>query len=167
MKGSIVNLFEEPQFSFGPEKSSRFGASTAPMADELDLDGLGCRLITVEPGKRAFPFHNHLGNDELFIILEGSGTFRIGKEEFRVKPGDACPAPRGGPDTAHQLINSGDTLLKYLAISTLNDPDIVEYPDSRKFAALAIKPGPSFFKAHLRFIGRKEDSIDYYDGEDR
>jgi uncharacterized cupin superfamily protein len=42
------------------------------------MAGLGAMFVTVAPGKRAFPFHNHLGNDEMFVILEGEGTFRFG-----------------------------------------------------------------------------------------
>ncbi len=166
MSGPVYNLFEAEAFQIGPPDSDRIGASMAPMADKLENFGIGCRYITVEPGKRAFPFHNHLGNDELFIILEGNGTYRFGADEYVVKPGDACPAPRGGPDTAHQLINTGTKPLKYLAISTKNDPEVVEYPDSGKFAAIAVHPGPNFFNAHLRFIGRVADSIDYFDGEE-
>ena len=162
----VFNLFDAPGFTMGPEGSKRFKASMAPAADELNLEGIGCRYLVVEPGMRAFPFHNHLGNDELFIILEGTGTFRFGDKEYPVRPGDACPAPRGGPDMAHQIVNTGDGPLRYLAISTRNDPDVIEYPDSNKFAALAVRPGPNFFRAHLRFIGRKEDSIDYFDGEE-
>ena len=121
--------------------------------------------IRVAPGKRAFPFHNHLGNDELFVILEGNGTYRFGAEDFAVKAGDVCAAPRGGPDTAHQLINTGKGDLCYLALSTKHDPDVVEYPDSGKFAAMAIAPGANFMQAHLRFVGRVEDSGDYWEGE--
>lgn len=164
--GPVFNLFEAPGLTIGPKGSKRFRASMAPAGDELKLEGIGCRYLVVEPGMRAFPFHNHLGNDELFIILEGTGTFRFGDNGFPVRPGDACPALRGGPDTAHQFVNTGDGPLSYLAISTRNDPDVMEYPDSGKFAAVAVRPGPDFFRAHLRFIGRKEDSIDCFDGEE-
>ena len=120
----------------------------------------------MEPGKRAFPAHNHLGNDELFVILAGEGTYRFGAAEYEVGPGDCCAAPRGGPESAHQLINTGSSPLEYLAISTQNDPDVVEYPDSGKFAAIAVAPGSDFMNAHLKFVGRRESAVDYYDGED-
>ena len=63
-------------------------------------------------GRRAFPFHNHLGNDKMFVFLKGTGTYRYGEAEHSVKAGAVCAAPRGGPDTPHQLINTGNEELK-------------------------------------------------------
>ncbi len=165
MEKPVASINPAGEFDIGPEGSSVFAGKIQTIGQKLGLSGLGCMHIAVQPGKRAFPFHNHLGNDEMFVILEGSGTYRYGDTEFPVSAGDVCGAPRGGPDTAHQLINDGAIPLRYLAISTQNDPDVVEYPDSGKFAALAIRPGPSFMQAHLKFIGRAGDSLDYYDGE--
>jgi len=162
----VVNIDDAQAFSNAPEGSTRFGATIAPLSQALDLSGIGAMFVTVEPGRRAFPFHNHLGNDEMFVILEGEGTYRFGEADYPVKAGDVCAAPRGGPETAHQLINTGKKPLKYLGISTRNDPDIAEYPDSGKFAALGIAPGPSFFEAHLRHVGRRADTRDYWEGED-
>lgn len=161
----VVNAFDAQAFSNQPEGSKRFGAMIAPLSGALRMPGLGAMFVTVEPGRRAFPFHNHLGNDEMFVILEGEGTYRFGADEYTVRPGDVCAAPRGGPDTAHQLINSGAKPLKYIGISTSNDPDIAEYPDSGKFAALGIAPGPSFVEAHIKHVGKREDAHDYWEGE--
>ena len=166
MSMRVLNAYEEEGFENILDGTSKFGSRIAPLGHKLGLEGLGCMVVTVQPGRRAFPFHNHLGNDEMFVILNGTGTYRYGAAEHPVKAGDVCAAPRGGPDTAHQLINTGDEELKYLGISTMRDPEVVEYPDSGKFAALAIKPGPDFMRAHLRYIGRTENSLGYYDGED-
>lgn len=166
MTTRIVSAATGKSFDFGPVGGSdTFGARLTQLGAGLNLKGLGINLTEVPPGKRAFPFHNHLANDELFIILEGEGTFRIGQEEIPVGPGDVCGAPRGGAETAHQLINTGQTTLRYYAISTKNDPEVVEYPDSGKFSVSAIWPGEDFMKAHLRHVGRREQLLDYWDGE--
>ena len=166
MSGPVVRTAALQGFPMGPEQGSdRFGATVAPVGGPLGLKGLGAMFVTVEPGKRAFPFHNHLGNDELFVILEGEGTYRYGAGEHTVRAGDVCGAQRGGPDTAHQLINTGSNTLKYIGISTSNDPDVAEYPDSGKFAAMAIAPGPDFMHAHLRVVARRQDGRDYWEGE--
>ena len=167
MGGPVLNIADAESFPAGPEGGSqRFGARISPIGRRIGLTGLGCMHVEVAPGMRAFPFHNHLGNDEMFVILEGEGTYRLGDAEHPVRAGDVCAAPRGGADTAHQLINTGDGPLRYLGISTCTDPDVVEYPDSGKFAAMAIWPGADFRHAHLRFIGRTDESRDYWEGED-
>ena len=162
----VVSIHDAEGFSNRPGDSRRFGATIAPLSSALGMTGLGAMFVTVEPGHRAFPFHNHLGNDEMFVILEGEGTYRFGAHDFPVKAGDICAAPRGGPETAHQLINSSGKPLKYIGISTQNDPDIAEYPDSGKFAALGISPGPSFSQAHIKYVGRRDDAHDYWEGEE-
>ncbi len=167
MSNPVVTLADLQGFPMTPEQpSDRFGATVSPFGEALGLSGLGAMMVTVEPGRRAFPFHNHLGLDEMFVILEGEGTYRFGVTEHRVKAGDVCAAPKGGPDKAHQLINTGTGPLRYLGISNRSDPDVVEYPDSGKFAAMAIAPGTNFFDAHLKFVGRAEESRDYWEGEE-
>ena len=167
MTNAVVSTQGMQGFPMAPEQGSeKFGATVAPVGQVIGLTGLGCMYVQVEPGKRAFPFHNHLGNDEMFVILEGEGIYRFGDAEHAVKAGDVCGAPRSGPETAHQLINTGSVTLKYLGISTSNDPDIAEYPDSGKFAALGVFPGSDFFSAHLKVTAKREDNRDYWEGED-
>ena len=120
-----------------PKGSDRFGSVITPIGPVIGTKALGCMLHVVEPGKTAFPFHCHHGNEELFVILSGSGEYRIGEARYPVSAGDICAAPAGGPETAHQLSNTGEEPLKYLGLSTKNDPDVVEYPDSGKFACAA------------------------------
>ena len=67
--------------------------------------------------RRSSPYHSFLGNDEMFAIVKGHGTYRIGNSEDSVGSGDICGPPQGGLDTAHQIINTGDVPMTYLAIS--------------------------------------------------
>ena len=103
--------------------------------------------------------------DELFIILEGEGTYRFGSERFSIKAGDVCAAPTGGPEKAHQIINTGDVALKYLGISTKADTEVVEYPDSGKFAAASRFDWSNPDAGGVRYIGRAENTLDYFEGE--
>ena len=166
MSAPVVRLSEAEGVPMTPEGGSEtFGAEVASIGRRLGLGALGAMYVSVAPGKRAFPFHNHLGNDEMFVILDGEGTYRFGDNEYPVSAGDVCGAPRGGPDTAHQLINTGTHTLRYIGVSTTQDPDIAEYPDSGKFAAIGIFPGKSFMDAHLRHVGKREDGRDYWEDE--
>ena len=65
-----------------------------------------------------------------------------------------CPC--GGPETAHQLVNTGAEPLRYLAISTQIDPEICEYPDSGKIGA---------YDGDFFHLGRQDAQVDYWDGE--
>ena len=161
----VVNVYEAEAMPFQGGDGSKFAARVAPIGEVIGSTGLGAMFVTVEPGKRAFPFHNHLGNDEMFVIFEGEGIYRFGANDYPVKAGDVCAAPRGGPGVAHQLINTGSGPLKYLGVGTMGDPDVVEYPDSGKFSLLAIAPGKDFWNAHLKVVGRADKVLDYWEGE--
>jgi uncharacterized cupin superfamily protein len=102
----------------------------------------------------------------MFVILEGTGTLRFGANTFPVRAGDVIACPAGGQDTAHQLIASDDGELRYLAISTMLQPDVGEYPDSGKFIVMSGNPpGGSKDKRLLHFVGRRESAVDYWEGE--
>lgn len=143
----------------------KFAARIAPIGEKLGAKKLGYNLTVIEAGKRAFPLHHHRVNEELFVILEGSGEVRIGKDRFPVRAGDLIACPPGGPETAHQLINTGRSELKLLAISTMESAEVVGYPDSGKIGVrVFIDPGENGNKV-LRFLTRAGESVDYWEGE--
>jgi uncharacterized cupin superfamily protein len=119
-------------------------------------------VTVVPPGKRAFPFHRHHVIDELFYILEGEGTCRIGDRTYPVRAGDLIASPAG--TEAHQLVNSSNRELRYLSFSTLGSVDIVEYPDSGKMAAAAGISNADFSTATYKALGRVQPA-GYFDGE--
>lgn len=147
----------------GETFAARFAAIAAPGG----ATGLGARLVEVPPGKRAWPFHCHHANDELFLILSGSGRLRYGGEIHAVAAGDAVVCPAGGAETAHQLEAGTDAPLRYLAVSTMREPDVLEYPDSGKVAVFSgAAPGGDKAKRRLALALRPESAVDYWDGED-
>ena len=117
------------------------------------------------PGKRAFPLHNHQVNEEMFLILEGTGELRFGKETYPVRPGDLIACPPGGTDVAHQIINTGEGEMRYLAVSTKLSPEVAEYPDSGKFGLLAELADGEGGSRLLLHVGREGECIDYWEGE--
>lgn len=149
----------EPPGGFGHKFDARMGEVGGP----LGAQKLGYNITSVPPGMRAFPFHSHRINEEMFFILEGSGQLRLGADTFAVKQGDFIANPPGGPETAHQLINTGEVELKYLAVSTRQWPEIVDYPDSKKFGVTLI--GADGETRVFRHLGRAEQMLDYWDGE--
>ena len=61
---------------------------------------LGYNITAVPPGKRAFPPHNHQINEEMFLVLEGTGE-RIGEVTYPIRPGDIVACLAGGKEMAH------------------------------------------------------------------
>jgi uncharacterized cupin superfamily protein len=140
--------------------ADRFDARLARLGPMLGLKQLGCSVVAVPPHRRAFPFHSHRMDDELFIVLEGEGQLRLGEAVYPVKTGDVIGCPSGGPETAHQLVNTGKRELRYLAISSQAPVEVCQYPDSGKLGVYADLPTGSFY-----FMGRENEPVDYWDGE--
>lgn len=161
-----VALEERPAF-FQPPASvaERFGSRTGPVGTRIGARLLGYNITAVAPGKRAFPAHNHHANEEMFYILQGTGELRIGDERYTLRPGDFIANPPGGPDSAHQIINTGKEEMRYLAVSTMITPDTVEYPDSGKIATYSRQLQPDGSLRVLRQISRAGESVPYWDGE--
>ncbi|MGQ8774745.1 cupin domain-containing protein [Serratia sp. NA_112.1] len=121
---------------------------------------LGASIDIVAPGMRSCPYHFHYAQEEMFIVLEGSGTLRVAGEQLPIKSGDVIFIPPG-PEYPHQIINTSDAPLKYLSISTREQPELVEYPDSGKFQAMALGENGE----PVRYIQRPSASLDYWQDE--
>lgn len=153
------------QYGGGP-MPAKFAGGMAPIGHRLGAQKLGYNLTVVPPGKRAFPFHSHRVNEEMFFVLEGAGEVRIGTETWPIRAGDVIGCPPGGPETAHQITNTGTATLRYLAVSTSQTPEICEYPDSGKFAVMHATGMDADGKPQgFRHVGRTADGRDYWDGE--
>ena len=121
---------------------------------------LGASFDVLAPGKRGCPYHLHHAQEEMFIILEGHGTLRVAGEMLPLKTGDVIFIPPG-PEYPHQIINTSDSPLKYYSISTMEVPEICEYPDSGKYLAEGSLGSAKSFDV----IARRGQSLDYWDGE--
>ena len=146
--------------------AERFDARMGFIGARLGAQKLGYNLTAVPPGKRAFPFHNHRVNEEMFFVLEGAGEVRIGETVYPIRAGDVIACPPGGGETAHQIVNTGTAELRYLAVSTKISPEIAEYPDSNKFGVLGeFGAGPDGKPQMFRFVGRESLAVPYWHGE--
>jgi uncharacterized cupin superfamily protein len=146
--------------------AERYDARMGSIAPRIGAQKIGCNLTAVPPGKRAFPFHNHRINEELFIVMQGTGELRFGDAVHTIRAGDVIACPAGGKEAAHQIINTGPDELRYLALSTKLYPEICEYPDSGKFGVYAEFPAGADGKPQgFRHVGRESAKVDYWDGE--
>lgn len=156
---NVADLELQPrpaQFKATGPAAQRFDARMAPVARQLGAKKLGYSVTAIPPGKRAFPYHCHHGQEEMFYVIAGSGEVRIGGERHPIRAGDIIACPPGGRETAHQIVNTGKEELKYLGVSTMEWPEVCEYPDSGKVGVLG---------DDLRHLYREEREPGYWDGE--
>jgi len=116
---------------------------------------LGAGYDELPAGKRSCPYHFHHAEEELFVILEGEGSLRVAGEMVPVKAGDVVFIPPG-PEYPHQFINTSNATMRYLSISTQEQVEICEYPDSGKYGA---------FAKGFRASQRTDGNLEYWDGE--
>jgi uncharacterized cupin superfamily protein len=119
----------------------------------------GLRLFEVPPGKLHNPPHCHSAEEEIFVVLDGTGTLELwhrtdddGPEAHPVRRGSVVARP-GGTGVAHAF-RAGDDGLSFLAYGTRDPRDITYYPRSGKVSLRGVG-----------VIGRL-DVLDYWDGED-
>lgn len=158
----IVNLSELPLNEV--KAGSRFYVGVHDIDRALGLTHLGAMLHVVPAGKTAWPYHRHHGKDELFLILSGTGEYRVGERRLPIKAGDCIGAPAGGE--AHQIINSSKGELRYIAFANHAQADVMEYPDSGKIAVVASRGFDYSAGTVLDIQGRLTPIADYWDGED-
>ena len=156
MKKPIMNI-DEVIFE-DVEENGLYTSSRGQIGAHIGAQKLGYNLTVLPPGKAQCPFHNHRGEEEMVLILDGTGELRFGAERHPLRAHDVVAFPTGGPEVAHQIINTGDTPLRYLALSTRAEIDVCEYPDSQKVLVVADED--------LRMVVRAEATVDYYDRED-
>ena len=165
---NIADIELQPRpaaFSAKGPAADTFDARMGSIAPRIGARLLGYNITAVPPGKRAFPSHNHMVNEEMFHILEGTGELLMGEATYAVKPVDIVACPPGGPEVAHQFVNTGQVDLKYLAVSTLLSPEVCQYPDSDKFAVSVAGEDPKPGQWRFRHVGRTQDAHDYWEGE--
>jgi uncharacterized cupin superfamily protein len=154
----MPNIFE-PDFDQQREHPG-FRAQRSRLGWHLGLQRLGASIWEIEPGEAAYPFHYHLGEEELLLVLLGRPSLRTDGDWRELEPGDALAFPLG-PEGGHQIANWGDVTARFLALSTSGTPDLVVYPDSGKLGACERLPD----RTGLWEIFRLADAVDYHDGE--
>jgi uncharacterized cupin superfamily protein len=110
----------------------------------------GLRIQEIRPGRRNWPLHCHTAEEEIFVVLGGSGEVQIGDEREPVREGSVVARP-AGTGIAHAFY-AGDEGLTLLAYGTHDPRDIAWYPEAGKVN----------FRG-LGFTARIEP-LDYWDG---
>ncbi|MBJ7329496.1 MAG: cupin domain-containing protein [Solirubrobacteraceae bacterium] len=155
----MANL-HEPDYD-EPRDHDGYRALRARVGRQIGTRRIGVSQWEIPPGEAAYPYHLHLTEEEVLVVLAGTPALRGPEGWRRLRDGEVVRfAP--GPDGAHQLINDTDDPVRFLAISTHGEPDIVLYPDEGKLCAADRVPEGDIH----RWFFRLEDEVDYWDGID-
>jgi uncharacterized cupin superfamily protein len=146
--------FDEPRDHDG------FRARRARLSRQAGAERLGLSLWEVEPGQAAYPYHAHLAEEEIVIVLDGTPSLRTPDGWRDLEQGEVVSFLRG-EQGAHQIVNRTNEPVRFLAFSPCGEPDVVIQPDSGKIGVFERRPDGS----GMRLLFRREDERDYYDGE--
>jgi len=157
---NIVASVEVPVEEMGHGK--KFESLRRRLGVAAGGEKLGCSLYELPPGKAAFPFHAHLANEEAVYVLQGEGVLRLGEAEHAIGAGDYIMLRAGGEP--HQIVNRSGAPLRYLAVSTMNYPEVATYPESQKLGIYADPTRAD--RRHVVGIYRLSSAVDYWEGEE-
>jgi uncharacterized cupin superfamily protein len=145
---TIVNVDEVEGQTFAGETVERVRRNLGQAAGS---ERTGLQHVVVAPGKLGAPPHCHSAEEEIFVVLAGTGTFVLGGDEHEVRSGHVVARPPGS-GLAHAF-RAGAEGLTYLAYGTREPNDVCYYPRSQKLAFRGVG-----------VIGRIQ-TLDYWDGE--
>ena len=80
------------------------GVQNTDLAKQLEATQLNARLWRIAPGQ-ASTKHRHRSQEELYVLLEGTGRIRIEDEVLTIEPRASLVVE---PDTVRQLFNDTD-----------------------------------------------------------
>jgi uncharacterized cupin superfamily protein len=123
---------------------------------------LGASVYELPPAEASFPYHYHLANEELLVVLAGQPHLRTPDGWRQLQEGDVVAFPRGERG-AHQVLNRTEENVRLLMLSEMRHPEIPVYPDSGKVGVREYPPGSD--RAGMRLNFRAGEAVDYWDGE--
>ncbi len=147
-------IFDEPREQPG------FRCKRARVSRQAGSERLGVSLWELPPGEAAYPYHYHLAEEELVLVLDGTPSLRTPEGWRELAQGEVVAFLRG-EHGAHQLVNRTGETVRFLAFSTNGEPDIVIRPDSGTLGAYERQADGG----GLRAVFRTADKVDYYEGE--
>ena len=147
----LANVVNAADVAERPSGEGDCGSAWRSVAAAAGAVRTGLNIGRCMPGMLQYPPHCHSSEEELFVMLAGSGTCILGDEEHPLRPGHVLSRP-AGTGVAHALRGGADGLT-FLAYGTRDTNDVAYFPRSNKM----YWPG-------LGVIGRIE-RLDYWDGE--
>jgi uncharacterized cupin superfamily protein len=157
----VSNLFS-PDFE-EPSEQEGFVSRRARVGRQAGAQALGASVYELPPGQAAWPYHAHLANEEMLVVLEGRPSLRTPDGWCELDEGELVAFVTGS-EGAHQVVNRSDRPVRFLMLSEMNAPEIALYPDSGKVGLFGRAPG-SADKGFTEYL-RRDAQAGYWEGEE-
>lgn len=132
-----ANLFD------GPPDFEQEGVTLRAVAKQAGSELLGATAYELAPGARWADLHFHHANEELLLVLDGRPTLHTLEGARELAPGDVVSFLRGRRG-AHRLSNETDAAARFVLVSTLVMPEVVEYPERDKGGGVFVMSEPPY-----------------------
>ena len=107
---------QAPNFGMPEEMDARFGRT------DLEGESLGLSILKLDPGFR-MPFgHKHSAQEEVYVVVRGSGRVKVDDEVVELREWDAI---RFDKDTMRN-VEAGSDGIEYVAFGAGTDPTDAE-----------------------------------------
>jgi uncharacterized cupin superfamily protein len=150
-----MNLFHDAALVVDEDEPPGYRAPYFKLRDSIGAQLLSGTLVVLGAGQAVCPYHFELIEEEWLFVLSGTPTVRTPAGEAAAEPGDVICFPRG-PAGAHKISNAAPEPARILIVSEHADLSAAVYEDSDKLGIF----GPG-----TRFLFRRSDERDYWDGE--
>jgi uncharacterized cupin superfamily protein len=136
-----------------------FRARRAKVGHQAGAVKTGLSYWEVDPGEAAYPYHTHLTEEEIVVVLEGRPSLRTPDGWRELEAGEVVVFHTGEAG-AHQIVNRTDEPVRFLAFSNAGAPEVVVQLDAGKYG---VRDGGSQTTEWFR----RGDGVGYFDGVTR
>jgi uncharacterized cupin superfamily protein len=155
----VLNI-NQPEFNDIREHPG-FRARRAKLGLQGGAAKTGLSYWEVDPGEAAYPYHAHLTEEEIVVVLSGRPSLRTPEGWRELEEGEVVIFPTGERG-AHQIVNKSDETIRFLAFSNSGAPEIVLQLDAGKIGAFE-RPVEG---GGLSLWFRETDAVEYFEGLD-
>jgi uncharacterized cupin superfamily protein len=149
------NIFT-PAFEYDETDPDGYHAGMDRFGPKIGAAKIGASVYELPPGQALCPYH-YESDEEWIVVLEGAVSVRHPDGTDVLEPGDTAAFPTG-PAGAHKVFNASEETVRFIMLSTREEPAYTVYPDSNKI-------GYWNGDRSQHVLVRIGENLDYYDGE--
>ncbi len=98
--------------------SNQMKVENTDLGKQLEADALGARFWRLHPGQ-ASTWHRHFDQQELYVVIEGTGRMRVDDQRLTLEPHSAVLVE---PEHLRQLFNDTDEDALWLVVGAPAEP---------------------------------------------